>query len=335
MKFTQLCYLPIWFLNNVVLKKHGPLQTVLFITDYCNLKCKHCFEMGHACTMQKSYQQIKEELEYSYRMGSRFVDFEGGEPTLWRQPVSRTKDSWTPKRGISGRVDKNGTPILDINDLIILAKKIGFYSCTVTTNAQTDFSWVNADLIWMSLDGYKEYHDRVRGEGAFEKLDKNARIFAEKQKKKKAAGKKTCTLGCNMAINCINKDSVGDVLNYVKRSSFIESIALNFHTPYPGTEEMMLDDKTKAKVIDEIIAYKKAGYPIQNSVSGLKIMKKRGFKKNCWVSNFIITDGTRFKTCPGETLGICDDCGFCMAGEMYSVMHLKPDTLLAGMNLRM
>ena len=29
------------------------------------------------------------------------------------------------------------------------------------------------------------------------------------------------------------------------------------------------------------------------------------------------------------------DSGFCMSGEMYSVMHLKPDTLLAGLNLRM
>lgn len=371
MKFTQLCYLPIWFLKNVIFRKHGPLQTVLFITDYCNLKCKHCFEMGHACTMQKSYQDIKEELEYSYKQGSRFVDFEGGEPTLWRQTIDQSaqgegllkkgenltpqsaglsqkgenltpqveglpqKGNNLPQQGVDGLTDKNDNPVLNVNDLIKLAKEIGFFSCTVTTNAQVDFSWVNADLIWMSLDGYKEYHDAVRGEGAFEKLDKNARIFAEKQKEKKAAGKKPCVLGCNMAVNNINKDSVSDVIRYVKESGFIESIAINFHTPYPGTEELMLDDQTKAEVIDRIISLKKQKYPIQNSVSGLKMMKVRGFKKNCWVSNFIITDGTRFKTCPGETLGICDDCGFCMAGEMYCVMHLKPDTLLAGMTLRL
>lgn len=335
MKFTQLCYLPVWFLQNVILGKHGPLQTVLFITDYCNLKCKHCFEMGHACTMQKSYKTIKEELEYSYRLGSRFVDFEGGEPTLWRETADLKKNPDLPERGVDGNTDKNGNPVLNINDLIRLAKEIGFFSCTVTTNAQTDFSWVRADLIWMSLDGYGEYHDRVRGEGAFERLDKNARLFAQAQKKRKAAGGKTCALGCNMAINTINKDSVAKVLRYVKASPFIESIALNFHTPYPGTEQLMLDDRTKAAVINQIIAFKRAGFPVQNSVSGLKMMKVRGFKKNCWVSNFILTDGTRLKTCPGMLLKICDDCGFCMAGEMYCVMHLKPDTLLAGLNLRM
>ncbi len=309
MKLTQLIYLPFWYLKNVIFKKHGPLQTVLFITDYCNLRCKHCFEMGHACTMQKSYEKIKEELQDCYRMGSRIVDFEGGEPTLWRE-----KDEQTGK-------------VRDVNDLIDLAKEIGFFSCTVTTNAQTDFSWVKADLIWMSLDGYKEYHDAVRGEGAFEKLDHNARIYAEKNGSKK--------LGANIAINKINRDSVADTLRYVKESPFIQSIAVNFHTPYPGTEEVMLSHEEKCKVIDAVIALKKQHYPIQNSFSGLKMMKIRGFKKNCWVSNFIITDGTRFKTCPGETLGICDDCGFCMAGEMYCVMHLKIDTLLSGMKLRL
>ncbi|MBR3244748.1 MAG: radical SAM protein [Parasporobacterium sp.] len=335
MKFSQLLYLPVWFLRNVVLRKHGPLQTVLFITDYCNLKCKHCFEMGHACTMQKSYEKIKEELEYSYRLGSRFVDFEGGEPTLWRETVNRENNRNLPKEGVDGHTDHNGNPVLNINDLIALAKKIGFFSCTVTTNAQTDFSWVNADLVWMSLDGYKEFHDKVRGEGAFERLDKNAKLFADAQKKRKAMGKKSCSLCCNMAVNNINKTSVPNVLRYVKNSPFIESIAINFHTPYPGTEKLMLDQRTKAAVINQVIAFKKAGYPVQNSVSGLKMMKVRGFKKNCWVSNFILTDGTRLRTCPGQMIKICDDCGFCMAGEMYCVMHLKPDTLLAGMNLRM
>ncbi len=311
MKITQLIYLPFWYLKNVIFKGHNPLQTVLFVTDYCYLKCKHCFEMGHACTMQKTYENIKEELEYSYKLGSRIVDFEGGEPTLWRE---------------------NGK---DINDLIQLARKIGFFSCTVTTNAQMDISWVNADLIWISLDGYKEYHDAIRGEGAFEKLDRNAKLFAETQKEKKKKGLKTCTLGANIAVNKINKDSVTDTLEYVKNSPYIQNIAVNFHTPYPGTEHMMLEEKDKCEVIDQVIALKKQHYPIQNSVSGLKMMKQKGFKKNCWVSNFIITNGTRFKTCPGETLGICDDCGFCMAGEMYCVMHLKPDTILSGLKLRL
>ena len=326
MKVSHLLYLPVWFLKNVIFRKHAPLQTVLFITDYCDLRCRHCFEMGHACTTQKSYGQIEKEFRFSYRLGSRFVDFEGGEPILWRQKIG----PGTPSAGEDGLTDRDGSPILNINDLISLARKIGFFSCTVTTNAQKDFSWVRADLIWMSLDGYGEYHDRIRGDGAFECLDRNAALFARREREKKS-----CTLGANIAINRLNRSSVKDTLEYVKKNPCIESIAVNFHTPYPGTEDLMLDDAARAEVIEEVISLKKQGYPVQNSVSGLRVMKKRGFKKYCWISNFILTDGTRLKTCPGETLGICDDCGFCMAGEMYAVMHLRPDTLLAGMNLRL
>ena len=71
-----------------------------------------------------------------------------------------------------------------------------------------------------------------------------------------------------------------------------------------------------------------------NSVSGLKLMKHNRFKKYCWVSNFILVDGTRLPECAGSVAGVCDRCGFCMAGEMHSVMTLKPDTIFAGLKLR-
>ena len=80
----EAAYMPWWFFQSRILGKKKPLQTVLFITDYCNLRCKHCTPSGHLCSHTKSYEQIKEELIYSYQQGSRFVDFEGGEPTLWK-----------------------------------------------------------------------------------------------------------------------------------------------------------------------------------------------------------------------------------------------------------
>lgn len=300
MKLTQYIYLPVWAFKNIILNRQNPLQTVLFITDHCNLKCRHCYEEGHACSQQKSFEKIKEELEYAYSLGSRFLDLEGGEPTLWKE---------------DGK---------DINDIIRLAKEIGFFSVTVTTNAQLPFDWVKADLIWVSIDGYKEYHDEIRGKNAFDRLVENIRPYASNKRR----------LGANIAVNRFNRSSVADTIRFVKDDPALESIAVNFHTPYPGTEDLCLTQEERAEVIDEVIGMKKAGYPVENSISGLEIMKKKGFRKYCWISNFITVDGTRYKECPGRTIGICDDCGFCMAGEMYSVMHLKPDTLLAGIKLR-
>ena len=107
----KLFYLAQWFIRARFFGRRAPLQTVLFISDICNLRCKHCsvYELKNPHNM--TYEQVREHLQYSYDQGSRFVDFEGGEVTIWKDGDKR------------------------INDLIALAKEIGFFSCTITTNA--------------------------------------------------------------------------------------------------------------------------------------------------------------------------------------------------------
>jgi len=292
-------YLPWWFFKARILGIKRPLQTVLFITDQCNLSCRHCIVYRAVNPQVKSYQQVKEELAYSYRSGARFVDFEGGEPTLWRDG------------------DK------DLNSLIRLAKEIGFYSATITTNAWLPFAGSEADSIWVSLDGLGAYHNDIRGKGVFERIVRHI----------EAAGHPRISV--NMVINNRNYPSVEETVRFVNDHPNIQSISLNFHNPYPGTENLFLDWEKRGKVIDLIIRMKKSGYPIMNSVSGLKLMKDAKFKKECWVSNFILTDGRRLPECAGKTAGICESCGLSMSGEMRSLFTLKPDTVLAGMKLRM
>lgn len=299
MRLKQFMYLPWWYFNSWILKKKWPLQTVLFITDYCNLKCKHCTPSGHQCAKIKSYEKIRKELEYAYNLGARFVDFEGGEPTLWEQ---------------------NGKTL---NDLYRLAKEIGFFSCTLTTNGQRPFGDTLADSVWVSVDGYKEFHDSIRGEGTFEKLDRNIRLS------------KHPNISIAMAVNRLNRASVADTIRYAKKNPHIQSIAFNLHTPLPETKELMLSWQERCEVIDEIMEFKRKGYPIMNTRSGLKVMKTRGFKKECWVANYILVDGTRLDRCPGSLFHVCSECGFCMSGEMHAVLHLHPDTIRAGIGLRM
>ena len=298
MKLSQLLYLPLWWFRAKFLGRRQPLQSVIFISDRCNLSCKHCSVYNHKAPLSKSYEQVKKELEYCYSLGSRFVDFEGGEPFLWEDQGRR------------------------VDDLCELARKIGFFSCTITTNAQLPFPNSKADSIWVSLDGVGEYHERVRGKGTFERLEKNVAASGHP------------ALSANMAINTLNVDSVEAAIKYVKDSPYFQKISLNFHTPFPGTESLALSLEKRKEVIDLIISYKKKHYPIMNSISGLKYMRDLNFKKVCWMSNFIFTDGTSCPECAGSVSGVCDKCGFCMAGEERAIMNLKPDTVLAGMNLR-
>ncbi|MDR0960981.1 MAG: radical SAM protein [Mediterranea sp.] len=295
----QLFYLPWWFARARFFGSRRPLQTVLFISDKCNLTCKHCNVYNLANPNIKTTEQIIEELKYSYAQGSRFVDFEGGEPMLWRDGEH------------------------NINHLIHIAKEIGFFSTTVTTNAQMPFADCEADSIWVSLDGIGEFHEYIRGEGTFARLEKNVAECGHPD------------VSFNMVINAKNYTNVRDTIEYAKNNPAIRAISLNFHTPYEGTEYLFLEWDKRIKVIDEIIEMKRAGYPIINSISGLKLMKHNKFSKQCWVSNFIMADGTRLPECPGSIAGVCDQCGFGMAGEMHSVFTLRPDTIMAGMKLRM
>ena len=294
----ELIYLGIWFAKARFLGIKRPLQTVLFVSEKCNLACKHCNVYKKEKPIIKSYDRIREELIYSYQSGSRFVDFEGGEPTIWRDGE------------------------YDLNSLIRLAKEIGFFSATITTNAFLPFAGCEADSIWVSLDGIGSYHDEIRGKGTFERLVKNIETSCHP------------ALSVNMVINNRNYHSVNETIEFAQNNPHIQSISLNFHTPYSETAGLFLDWDTRSKVIEQIIEKKKKGFHIMNSISGLKLMKNNQFKKECWVTNFILVDSTRLSECPGKKADVCDRCGFSMAGEMRSVFCLKPDTIMAGMNLR-
>ncbi len=299
----QYFYLAQWFVRARFFGRRAPLQTVLFITDKCNLRCKHCSVYGSAGYHQRTFADIESDMRYAYAQGSRFIDLEGGEPTLWREG-ERT-----------------------INDIIDKAREIGFFSITVTTNAQQDFSWIHPHSIWVSMDGIGEYHERIRGNGTFARLEENIA---------KSGQKHICV---NMVVNTLNYESVDAAMEYVRHNDAIEQISINFHTPYPGTEYLALPPKQKAAIIDKVIAYKHRGYPIMNSFSGLKKMKRNALGqislgKECFVTNFIYPDGSR-GLCVGYGTDQCRQCGFCMAGEMASVFHFCPDTLLSGFKLRM
>ncbi|MDR1746862.1 MAG: radical SAM protein [Tannerella sp.] len=295
----QLFYLPFWFIKARLLGIRRPLQTVLFISDKCNLACRHCNVYRTQNPHIKTYEEIAQELEYSFRLGSRFVDLEGGEPTLWRDGEH------------------------DLNSLIRLAKSIGFYSVTITTNAFLPFAGSEADSIWVSLDGLGAYHDDIRGKGVFERLVQNIED-----------ARHPC-LNVNMVINSRNFPSVAETVQFAADNPHIRSISLNFHNPYPGAEALELEQNTREEVIDLIIRMKRNGYPIMNSVSGLKLMKHSRFKKHCWITNFILSDGRRLPQCPGKENCICDRCGLSMSGEMNSIFNLRPDTVWAGLKVRM
>jgi hypothetical protein len=90
-------------------------------------------------------------------------------------------------------------------------------------------------------------------------------------------------------------------------------------------------------IIRQAVEFKHQGYPMMNSVAGMKLLRdpKQFYqKRQCWVSNFMLADGTNLPTCPGEQAGVCADCGFGMGAEMTLLWNLHPSMIKAGLSVR-
>lgn len=300
MSFSENFYYVKWFFDCKLRGKRKPLQSVIFITDRCNLRCAHCNVVKEGPQAQtRSYEQIKETLQQCYRAGSRIVDFEGGEPLLWRDNEH------------------------DINSLIKLADSLGFHTTTVTTNAQLPITAV-PNLIWISLDGMEEAHDAMRGKGTWRRMMKNIEASDFKN------------LNVNMTVTTLNHQDVEEVVRFVAAHPKIKKISVSFYTPYEG-RELLVSPDVRSAVIDKLLELKREGLPLMNSRAGLKLMRdprKVSAGRQCWISNFVVSDGTWLDACPGETAGICDDCGFGMGAEMALLFKLHPEMLKAGLSVR-
>ncbi|MCL2680246.1 MAG: radical SAM protein [Coriobacteriia bacterium] len=306
-----LPYYMMWFVQCRILGKRKPLQSVVFITDRCNLDCKHCAivrEGRHS--RSKSLAQLKEELQYCLDLGSRIIDFQGGEPSLW------TDDS-EEARAMCG-----GKPA-DINTLIDLAQSMGFFSTTVTTNAQAPII-AKSSLMWVSIDGDRTFHDSQRGEGSFDRAMKNIRESDHPK------------LNANMCVTNENWQDFEKVAEIVQNTPQLKKMAFSFYTPFES-HDLVPTAKQRNAVIDQAIKLKKAGFPLMNSLPAIELMRDPQnyiHKSQCWISNFIMSDGTRFSACRGKETDVCNDCGFGMAAEMYLLWRLDPRMVRGALSAR-
>jgi len=119
------------------------------------------------------------------------------------------------------------------------------------------------------MDGLGDYHDAIRGKGTFETILQNINSNPHPD------------LSINMVVNNLNYKSVTETIQFVQDHPKIKSISINFHTPFPGTDELILPIDIRKNIIDSVIEMKKNGYPIMNSITGLSLMKHNNFTKYC------------------------------------------------------
>ncbi len=289
----QMGYYAKWFFKSKFGKK-GPLVNTMIINFNCNLRCKHCSISGNADKLptpfQIDFESAKGEMEEQYKKGARILFFEGGEPTLW----------------------KDGER--DLRHLIQAGREVGYFVIGYTTNG-TNPIIEDSDVVSVSLDGPKEIHDLIRGEGTYDKLMANLaktthpNIFA------------------NMTIMKHNLANVKETVELVAKNERIRGIMLNFITPPPYDIALMLEEKKQ--VVDLALRMKKQGYPILNTTKALRDMLIEDFGALCqdWVSAFVLPDRSHYGGCPMKGTESCKKCGFDAVREYRLIVKGSPSSI--------
>ena len=127
-------YLLSYYLRSRLGKKN-PLLGGMKITHRCNLRCRHC-PFWKKANSALSFEQAISALNTLREWGVRILMIEGGEPFLWNDGA------------------------FDIQSVVGEAKRL-FFCVGVTTNGTFPIE-VDADIVWVSIDGLKDTHDSIR-----------------------------------------------------------------------------------------------------------------------------------------------------------------------------
>jgi Fe-coproporphyrin III synthase len=275
-------------------RNRAPLLASCKLTYHCNLRCVQCpfCEMGGKTP---TYPQVLDILDQLYSRGNRLVIFEGGEPMLWR--------------------DGQYT----VHDVVREARK-RFYSVGMTTNGTQPLT-VPTDVLWVSIDGFAETHNRLRGAEVFDQVIENIKQSPHPK------------IHAHITINSVNAPEVPTLIRYLK--GVVKGVTVQFYYPYHHRDELFLDFDRREKLIDEILALRRAGYPVLNSSAALEALKRNTWQCADWLIDNANPDGTITQGCylRGRDDIDCSRCGFSPHTEASLALQGNPRAIRAGIRI--
>lgn len=285
-----------YFLQTKILRRNFPLLASFKLTYRCNLRCAPCpyHRREDALQAHISWENATAALDALHRAGCRIVVFEGGEPLLWSDG----------KRTFS--------------DLARYARDR--FLCTAATTNGTLPLDVPVDVLWVSLDGTKETHNRLRS-GSFERVWSNL--------EKASRGK----LLVHFTMNRENWRDLGRLLDDLKQRPAVRGVTVQLFYPYgQGEETLALSPEERRAAVQEVLRLKDKGYPIINSRGTLEKMVANGWVCHDGLLVNVDPDGSITRGCYVRSRGEvrCGDCGFTPVAELSGAFDWMPGSILAG-----
>jgi MoaA/NifB/PqqE/SkfB family radical SAM enzyme len=258
------------------------------LTDRCNLKCHHC-RLANRGIPDISFEEALDAINSFYKEGGRTLYLQGGEPLIWH--------------------DRQYT----IEDIITYSRDIGFHSVIIYTNGTIPIN-TSANTVFVSVDGPRETHDRLRG-ATFDKIIDNIRESEHP------------SLYINFTINSINKDEIGEFCEFIEPITNIRGVFFYFHTPYYGYDHLYIEPDERRDILLRIIGYKKK-YKILNSRAGLKSALQNDWARPLDVCR-VHEKGKTYTCCryPDDP-ELCRNCGYLSYVEIDQTLKLKPSAMI-------
>lgn len=285
-----------YILRNYVLTRQKPFLSSFKLTYACNLRCQQC-PFYNLTSVTPSYEQACRILDGLYERGSRMVVFEGGEPLLWRDGAYRA------------------------HDLAVYARQ-RFFSVGMTTNGTFPLD-VPADVLWVSIDGFRETHDALRGALIFDKVMANARASKHPR------------LFAHVTVNAVNAPEIPDLLRFL--NDIFRGITLQFYYPYNHQDALFLDFDRRERLLEEVIRLKRIGVRVLNSDASLKALKRNTWTCRDALIDNANPDGTMQQGCylKGRSDIDCARCGFSPHTEISLACQGNLQAIQAGMRIFM
>ncbi len=279
---------------NHFFSRRRPLLASFKLTYSCNLRCQQCpfIELE---APEPTFEQAAAILDRLYERGSRLVIFEGGEPLLWRDGERRA------------------------HDLVEYAKR-KFFSVGMTTNGTLPLD-PPTDVLWVSIDGFADTHDRLRGGRVFERIMTNVRSSTHPR------------LYAHVTVNAANANEIPALLRYL--DPLFRGITIQFYYPYNRRDELFLDFERRAALLDELIALKRQGVKILNSIPALQALKTNDWTCRDWLIDNADPDGRLNHGCylKGRADIDCARCGFSPHTEISLAFGGSLPAILAGLSV--
>ena len=283
-------YLFGYYLRSLVGQRR-PLLGGIKLTHDCNLSCIHCpFRKRKGPSL--SFQQALTSLKTLHDWGVRILIVEGGEPFLWRDGE------------------------FALSDIVTEARRL-FFTVGVTTNGTFPIE-TGCDIVWVSVDGLRATHDRIRGV-SFDKIMSNIESSSHPK------------IYAHITINSLNWKEIPDLVTFL--SSRVRGITVQFHYPYSDVDEdLFLPFDQRRQVLDAMMCQKRQGLPIADSLACLEALKGNRWKCRPWMIASVDPTGSLTHGCYLQGRGeiSCERCGFSAHTEISLAYNGVAQAILAG-----